>query len=443
MPALPRSAWFFPALLAAAFVLTASLHAAALSKRIEKDTITVAAEGLSPTERFALVFSRQAAGIVGWYDLASDPQTAVNLCERGGTNGSALFQNRAEAFVGGKEVAIFPGPASRFSVDESSDVRVVILMEGQFTTPSGEFGDEKIRQEVLSYTGSDWKVPERPRYSTRFTVYPSGRIYIRHIIEVRGLPLVLATNRMILSTAPVADVVALNDYPDPRETFLRPASFILHHGRSPGFRASALLVVNFRKYPTDWLGNLLAENGGRRGWLRSAFDVQGGRRLLQPGKYVWNFMLQVEPAGVNTREAAALYALDFLDPARLRFVNSQGAPDLNEMEDDQLDGFAESRGAYVLSAVGRGYVALQMDCGMQGRYCPAFEVHDWRGPIPRFITLDGKRRNIDAHYNAHLENATLIMQYLGILSPGVHTLEVGEFVGAREIQPGTGLVPLR
>jgi hypothetical protein len=425
-------------------LLPASLHAAALTKRIEQDTITVAAQGLSPTERFALVFSRQAAGIVGWYDLVRDPKTEVNLCERAGAPiGSTLFQNRAEAFVGGREIAIFPGPASQFSVDESSEVRIVIRMEGQFTTSTGEFGDEKIRREVLGYTGSDWKIPERPRYSTRFTVYPIGRIYIRHVLEVRGLPLVLASNRMTLSTAPVQDVAVLNDCPDPRETFLRPASFILHHGRSPAFPASALFVVNSRKYPTDWLGNLLAENGARRGWLRSAFDVQSGRRLLQPGKYVWNFMLQVEPSSVNTRESAAFYALDYLDPARVRFVNFQGAQDLNEMEDEQLDGFAESRGAYVLSAMGRGYLALQMDCGNQGRYCPAFEIHDWKGPIPSFITLDQKRRNIDAYYTAHLESGTLIMQYLGLLSPGVHTLEVGEFVGAEEFQSGAGPAPLK
>jgi len=443
MPVLPRSSWFLFAALAAASLLSASLEASTLSKRVEKDTITVAAEGVSPKERFALVFSRQASGIVGWYDLALDPKTQVNLSEREGTNASSLFQNRADVLVGGKEVEIFPGPASEFSLDESSPVRIVIRIEGQFTTSAGEFIDEKIHRDVLSYTGRDWKGFQRPRFSTRFTVYPTGRIYIRHMIEILGLPLVVNANRMILSTAPVADVTVLNEYPDPAETFLRPGGFILHCGRSPAFPDSALFVVDGRKYPTDWLGNLFAENGARRGWLRSAFAVQTGRRLLQPGKYVWNFMLQLEPSGVDTRESAALYAADYHDPARIRFVNSQGAQDLNEMEDEQLDGFAESRGAYVLSAMGRGYVSLQMDCKMQGRYCPAFEIHDWRGPAPRFITLDRHRRDVDLQYNAHLEGGTLVMQYLGLLSPGVHTLELGEFVGAEDIKSGAGLAPLR
>jgi hypothetical protein len=427
MSALRRSGFFLAVLVAAASVVAASLEASTLSKRIDKDTITVAAEGVSPRERFALVFSRQAASIVGWYDLARDPKTEVNLCARGGTNGSALFQNRAEAVVGGKEIVIFPGPAEEFTVVESSDVRIVVRMEGRFTTPTGEFPDEKIRKEVLSFTGSDWKGPERPRYSTRFTVYPTGRIFIRHLWEVKGLPLILKTNRMILGTAPAQDVVALNDYPDSRQAFLQPASFILHHGRNAGFTGSALLVVNYRKYPTDWLGNLLAEGGQRRGWVRSAFTVQSERQLLPPGKYVWHFMLQIEPSNVDSRETAGLYALDYLEAARIRFVNSQGCADLNETEDEQLDGFSEGRGAYVMSAMGKAYVAMQMDTAMHSRCYPAFEIRDWKGGIPRFITVDENRRRAGVHYNVHLAGGTLVMQYLGVLSPGTHSLEVGEF----------------
>jgi len=427
MSILRRSSLLVAGLIAAASVLTAPLEASTLSKRIDKDAITVAAEGVSAREQFALVFSRQAASIVGWYDLARDPKTEVNLCARGGTNGSALFQNRAEAVVGGKEIVIFPGPAEEFALVESNDVRIVIRMEGRFTTSSGEFPDEKIRKEVLSFTGSDWKAPERPRYSTRFTVYPTGRIFIRHVWEVKGLPLILQTNRMILGTAPTQDVVALNDHPGTRQAFLDPASFILHHGRSPAFPASALLVVNYRKYPTDWMGNLLAEDGQRRGWVRSAFAVQKVRQLLAPGKYVWHFMLQIEPSNVDSRETAGLYALDYLDPARIRFVNSQGSADLNEMEDEQLDGFSEGCGAYVMSAMGKAYVAMQMDSGMQSRCYPAFEIRDWKGGIPRYITIDGNRRRPGVHYNVHLENRTLVLQYLGVLSPGMHSLEVGEF----------------
>ncbi|HUW58143.1 MAG TPA: hypothetical protein VMZ92_16005 [Planctomycetota bacterium] len=418
-----------PVVVAAVVMFSVPTDAATLATRIEKDTITVLAEGADPTGKFALVFSRRAGSITGWYDLDRDPKMTVNLCSHGDTNGYALFQNRAEMVVDGEEVVLYPGPAEEFRVLESSDIRTVVLMRGHFTTPSGEFPGEKLRRGILEVTGRESKGPERPEYQTRFTVYPTGRVYIRHMLGVTGQPIVLTSNRMILGTAPVDGVAVLNDHTDAQRAFVEPASFILHHGGHDDFTGSALFVANYRKYPTDWLGQMITLDGRRRGWLRSAFAVQGGRQVVQPGKYVWSFLLQIEPSGISSRGAAQGYALDYLEPARIAFVSGQGALDLGDSEDRQMDGFAEGRGCYVVNAGGRRRVQMRVDAGILSRHSPVFEIRHWQGGGPRFITVDGHRRHVGVHYTADFDKDTLLLQYLGVLSVGVHTVSVGEESG--------------
>ena len=431
-------------------LLAGSLEAATIATRIEKDTITVLAAGQDPTAQFALVFSRQAGGIVGWYDLDRDPKMTVNLCSHGDTNAFALFQNRAEMIAEGKEVTLFPGRAEEFRVLESSDIRAVVLIGGRFTTPAGVFPGEDMKKDVLEVTGRELKTPERPGYQTRLTVYPTGRIYVRHLWEVGrmrrstqsvrypgghvekreveqrvGTPILLSSNRMILGTAPESDVVVLNDYAVERRAFLEPASFLLHHGSRDGFSASALLVANYRKYRTDWLGQMMTFNRRRRGWLRSAFAVQDGRAVMHPGKYVWHFLLQIEPSDIKTREAAMEYARDYLHPARIRFVDGLGTLELGDVEDRQMDGFAEGRGCYVVNAADGGHVKMRIDAGKSSRYSPVFEIRHWSQEVPKFITIDGSRRHVREHYDVHLDKDKLTLLYLGVLTPGVHTVEIG------------------
>ena len=436
-------------LVAAGLLLGGSVEASTIATRIEKDTVTVLAAGQDPTAQFALVFSRQAGSIVGWYDLDRDAKMTVNLCSRGGTNAYALFQNRAEMIVEGKEVTLFPGKAEEFRVLESNEIRAVVFIRGRFTTPSGLFPGEAMKRGVLEITGRQRKTPERPEYQTRFTVYPTGRIYIRHLWEVGhmqlktrtvllrrgrhekrevrrrvGTPILLSSNRMSLGTAPERDVVVLNDYAGERRAFFEPASFLLHHGTRDGFQASALLVANYRKYRTDWLGQMMTLDSGRRGWLRSAFALQDGRAIMRPGKYVWHFMLQIEPANIESREAAREYARDYLHPARISFAPGMGVLELADPEDEQMDGFAEGRGCYVVNAAGVQCVKMRIDAGTLSRYSPAFEIRRWRHEVPKFITVDGFRRHVGEHYNVHLDKGKLMLQYLGVLTPGVHTIEI-------------------
>jgi len=408
-----------------------TLQATTIAARIEKDTITVVAEGVDPKERFALVFSRAAGSIVGWYDLDRDPKMKVNLCARGGANSFALFQNRAEVFTAGKKVPVLPGKADEFALVESSDVRVVVRMKGPFTTPSGELPDEDFGKTVQEFTGREPKHAEWPRYSTRFTVYPTGRIYVRHVWELKGWrPIILSSNRAILGTAPAREVEALNDHPAGSAAYLRPASFILHHGKGDDFGASALLVADYRRYPTDWLGQLVAFDNMRRGSMRSGFLLRRGEHLMKPGKYVWHFMLQVEPSSLHSREAAAPYVGDYLKPARITFLNRHGSADITEGEDEQMDGFAEGRGCYVVSAAGVRHVEMRMDCGMQTRFHPVFEIDQWQHDLPGFITVDGRRRHVGVHYNLRLDKKTLVVQYLGTLSPGEHVIDLRAPEGA-------------
>ena len=413
-------------LVAMGTVFSVPVDAGTLATRIEKDTITVLAGGTDPTGQFALVFSRRAGSITGWYDLDRDPKMTVNLCSHGGTNGYALFQNRAEMVIDGKEVTVFPGPAEEFRVLESKDIRAVVRIRGHFTTASGEFPGEKLRQGVLEVTGRTSEGPERPEYQTRFTVYPTGRVYIRHVWGLTGQPAVLSSNRMVLGTAPVERVTVLNDHANGPLAFVQPASFILHHGSDDGFAGSALLVANYRKYPTDWLGQMITVDRRRRGWLRSAFAVQMGRYVMQPGKYAWSFLLQIEPSTVNSRRTARNAALDYRDPARITFASGRGTLDLTEPDDRQMDGFAEGRGCYVVNAGGKRRIEMCIDTGLLSRYTPVFEIRHWEGETPRFITVDGHRRHVGAHYMVDSAKGKLVLQYLGVLSPGVHTVSMGE-----------------
>ena len=429
---LHRACWLISALVSAA-ALPAPARGVGLTKFIEKDTISVMAEGMGEKERFAVVFSRKAGSIAVWHDLAADPKMEVNLSARGEGNGFALFQHRAEIVVDGKEATIFPGPADEFVVTEYSPVRAIVSLKGPYTTATGEFPGEELAKVSMKIAGREYRPPERPRYETQFTVYPTGRIFIRHVLEVRSRPLEFKSSRMLLATAPAAHVDAFNDQAARELRFVMPSSFIVHAGTEPAFPANALFVVNLHQYPTDWLGQMMmfddkrsglpAEASAKVGWTRSAFRVHG-ERTVAPGKYVWNFMLQIAPGNIRTREAAEVHALDYLQAARLVFTPGMGGAELADDQDEQLDGFVESRGAYVLSADGKDAVEFRMDCGMQSRTCPAFEIRTWRHPPPAAIVVDGARRFAGTHFQANVERNTLVLQYLGVFTPGEHTLRI-------------------
>lgn len=175
----------------------------------------------------------------------------------------------------------------------------------------------------------------------------------------------------------------------------------------------------------------MAFDNRRRGWVRSGFSLRRGEHLMKPGKYVWHFMLQVEPSNVHSREAARPHVEDYLKPARISFLNRHGSADITEGEDEQMDGFAEGRGCYVVSAAGGRHVEMRMDSGMQTRFHPAFEIHQWQHDLPRFILVDGRRRHVGVHYNARLGKETLLVQCLGTLSPGEHIIDVRAPGGAQ------------
>jgi len=292
------------------------------------------------------------------------------------------------------------------------------------TTPSGDFPEEKLRKEVHTITGHKRKGTERPQYTTRFAVYPTGRIYVRHALRFEGQPLFLTNNRVVLATAPAEDVHAFNDHKTEVKSFLEPSTFILHHGKDKRFAGSVLFVANYRRYRSDWLGQMMTVDRKRRGWVRSAFSLQEGLRVMQPGESAWNFMLQIEPSNVDSREAAQLYVQDYLKPARITFPGGRGSLVLKEIDDAQLDGFAEGRGCYVITAEEKRTVLTRFDAGTLSRFNPAFEIHDWKFGLPREIHVDTDTRKLGVHYNAHLGRKCLLIQYLGVLTPGVHTVRV-------------------
>ena len=406
-----------------------------ITAKVAQDTITVRAEGLSPAERFLLVFTRQSAGISEWYDLDRDPAMRVNLAPHGDTTGYALFQNRIEMLSNAKPIALFPEAAKQFALVESNAVRAVVEIGGRMTTASGEFPGEKFRKEIKAFTGRRQRGPERPRYVTRFTVTATGRIYIRHVLKFKGQPMVLASTRMILATAPAKDVTALNEHPREIDAFIEPASFLLHHGGGDDFAASALLVSEAHKYRTDWIGQLVTVDRNRRGWVRSAFTLHAEPNLVQAGDVAWNFMLQLEPSNVDSRESAALYARDYRKPATITFVGGHGMRRIKELEDAQFDGFAEGRGAYVMSADGKPTVLMNFEAGTLSRFNPVFEIHDWKRALPERIHVDGEVRRRGVHYHAHLDGGRLMIQYLGALPPGAHMIRVdGEVAKTRLIR---------
>ncbi len=408
------AAWLAPAERASAVELT---------RFVEKDTISVMGEGVGPKEKWALVFLRKSGSISFWHDLAADPKMAVNLSGRGEGNSFALFQNRAEILLDHKDLTIFPGPADEFVLKEFSNVRAIISIKGPYTTPTGEYPGEELEKTGIRIPGHDMKANKRPRYETQFTVYPTGRVFIHHVMEVAGRPLEFRSNRLLLATAPAEKVQALNDVVNPQLKYVSPASWIMHAGSDPAYAANALLVMNLHRYPTDWLGQMMMFDSKRSGWTRSGFLVHG-MRTVPVGKCVWNLMLQFEPSNLRAPETAAVHAADFLQPGKLSFTRGKGSAEVEDEQDEQMDGFAEGRGAYVVGADGKDSVEFKLDCGETARWCPAFEVRTWRRQAPTMIVIDGAKRVAGEHFIAHVENSTLKLLTLGVFSPGEHTIRI-------------------
>ena len=418
-----RAGLWLSAAFALGLVSGGPLGAVGMTRFVEKDTISLMGEGMGPKERWALVFSRKAGSISVWHDLASDPKMEVNLSGRGEGNGFALFQNRAEVVIDRNEVAIFPGPADEFVLTEFSNVRAIISIKGPYTTVTGEYPGEALEKTGIHIPGHDVKANRRPRYETQFTVYPTGRIFIRHVLEVVAHPLEFRSNRIVLATAPSEHVESFNDQLNPQLKFLAPSSYIVHAGSDAAFGANAMLVMNLHRYPTDWLGQMMMFDSKRSGWTRSAFLIHGSH-VAAPGKYVWNLMLQIEPTNLRTQDVAGIHAADYLHAARLSFTRGMGSAEVGDPQDEQLDGFVEGRGAYLLSADGKDAVEFRMDCGEASRWCPAFEVRTWRQKAPTVITVDGAKRVAGEHFTAHVENSTLRLLYLGVFSPGEHAIRI-------------------
>ena len=390
-------------------------HASGLLTRPQVDSIQVIGEGPAQHTAFALVFDRPRAGISGWYNLDLDPRMQHNLAPVGSTWSSTLFHIESQILLDGKRVSIGPGPAWNMSLVESLPERVVISYTGTLIKLDGNRpADEQARLLQLA-TGRVVVGDRLPDCEIRYTIYPTGAVFVHLAWDIRGTPLTLLHHHAVLATAPSDQAVALNDCEDPDRAFTWPASFILHHGSAPDYPADALLAVHSSRFPTDWFGQGSSSSAGKTGWFRSAFNLLPSARSLPQGHYTWDFLLHVEPGSAGKRAAAFDLSEDYRHPASLRLPDERwGRLDVLDPGDADSNGFSERDGTYNLISGPRG-VRFIISSETYPRVCPAFRVSDWRGPVPDAVLMDDNLLSCGKDYSASVTGNVLLVQYLGVI----------------------------
>lgn len=388
---------------------------ATVMARPQKDTIEIIVEGAAQQSNFALIFDKSRAGISGWYDLDKDPKMERNLAPQGKGHRHSLFHSLAEIHLSDRKITIGPAAAGSMSLVENRPERVVINFTGRIAKWNGLRASDEFPKLIELTTGKIVAGDQLPTYEIRYTIYPTGAIYVQLVWTVHGVPLLVLSHHATLATVASDEFVALNDWRLQKRPFTWPATFLLHHGTGPQYQSDVLLSIHFNRFRSDWLGQHTASSKYKCGWFRSGFNMTPSPLKLPEGRYSWEFLLHVEPGTSGQRDPAFDVSEDYRHPATLELTGKGwGGLDVNGPGDANSDGFSERNGAYNLVSGPKG-VRFNISGKTYPRIRPVFRISGWKGRAPEILRMDNKVLTRTKDYNTYVNEGVLVLQYLGVI----------------------------
>jgi hypothetical protein len=354
------------------------LEVQAPSESNRTDRLTVTSPG-----RFELEFDPNVGTVTRWFDLTRDPGRRMNLVAEYGRLLNDKFGFKDE---GGSpaEGSWYLAPTEVPILLEASPVRARVRM---LCPGARSYGGGPLRANVQG--------------TTDYTIYPTGRVFVRNELRVGGEPYRSHHFQFNLKTSWAA-------YHGSGGEAIRSAAqdFILHTHRGPEVTADALLVWHTGERPTSYFNAPYERMFYRSGvQLAEAMD-----KVLAPGTSLsWCFLLQLKPDDLDSEDAARPYALDYRNPAKVTV--SQGALVTDDPGDADGDGFNEAEGCTVLAADREGKVAFVFDPGEVTHYWPVFKVRQWRG-AGAVIRTGGQPLHYGEDFIEWPRDAVLLVQLL-------------------------------
>ena len=342
-------------------------------------------------------FDPNVGTVARWFDLTRDPDRRTNLVAEYSRllNNKFGFKDEEGNPVGGSS---YLAPTEVPVLLEASPVRarVRLVCPGART-----YGGGAVQTNVQG--------------TTDYTVYPTGRVFVRNELRVVDEP--YRSNHFQLN---MLTSWAAHNGSNGQAIRSSAKDFILHTHRggsaspsSPGLpaggqevAADALLVWHTGERSTSYF-NAPYEWVFYRSGVRLA---EAADKTLEPGaSLTWCFMLQLKSDDIDSEEAARPYALDYRAPARVTVA--RGALITDDVGDLNQDGFNEAEGCYVLSAED-GSVGFTLASGEVTHYWPILKVLNWPGAAPANITVNDRELSRGSDFLAHADANVLIIQLL-------------------------------
>ncbi|MFH0773887.1 MAG: CARDB domain-containing protein [bacterium] len=333
----------------------------------------------------------QGARIWSTYDLEHDPDETTNI------------SSYSQDLIGD---GIWKGTIEMI---ESSPTRVIMELKGSFGGPEYE-----------------------TKVTRRYTIYPTGQIYMREKHD--QIP---AEHRLGPYVNGVCCFTAADQHADPKdEDFFwkawggvrylseKESSFCLFHSndRHPTYLTPHFATDTLIKIIDVKMDSLIAfhyQTGrayyqGR--WAHRSYqgDLNMYWRPMPPfdpfGSLTYTFLLQIKPDTMNDNQVVVPYVEDYRHPDALEFTTGSEVTD--DLGDLNCDGYIESEGCYVMR-LQDGAVEFILDGTQFVRFNPVFKILNWSGGHPERIWMDEKPLKPEYDYNAAVVDSTLILQYLG------------------------------
>ena len=383
--------------------------------------VLVRSWGPSAEGHFQLTFSRRAGGISSWYDLDRDPSHTLNLAGRGDLPPVALLMHtlapvarQARSPEPGRGALrrspklLYSAPAEKITMVESNAVRVQVCLEGVYgeAEAAEEFGGRSADEGPVRPGGE--RDPAN-RFTTTYTVYPTGQLYVCHRIVRRATVLRVGGCQWVLATAPSTQfqVAGSPGAPEPRTL----SDFVLHTSSGPQYYADVLLVPTRPGLPISRWGERFLVGHDEMGAVRSAFEMLPADATIGVETHPWCCLLQIEPDWMDRAELAVIAAEAYQRPPLLRVQPGEGEVCRGDVGDDNLDGFSERQGCYTLRAARTG-CRFSLDLSNSLLVTPVFHFSDWHGPSPRTLRVEGQEWHRGREFEAVLlDQSTLLVQF--------------------------------
>ena len=381
--------------------------------------VVVRSGGPGEEGRFELTFTQRAGGISSWYDLDRDPQREHNLAGRGGLPNVALLTHTLIPVGARASEVLYGAPATKITVLEDNPVRVRIRLEGSY---------RELRQARNFQPGGGQGQQPFPRrggpripFQTTYTIYPTGQIYLSHRILSPAATLRLAQSQWVLSVAPTSQFRVVGSAGAGRP----PArtDFVLHSSAGPVFFADVLLVPWRGGRPVGRWGERFMVGAEGRGATRSALQAHPPGAQLGPQAPAQRYLLQIEPDWMDGAGLAQIVAEAYQRPPTPVMAPGGGELLRGEQGDDNLDGFSEAQGCYLVRGTRAGSrFSLELSESLLMR--PVFRISGWQASPPASILVNKRRWSRGQDFQAVLlDESTLLVQLYRNLTGGRVELE--------------------